>query len=249
MEWALKYWKYNPLIDKPGRRDSYSTPAFNLAGVILERKMGFSFDQLVQIEIAGPAGMSTLRPDYVWSKEPRRAVGYFLNSGVATRDNRDNDVTWKLAAGGYVSTVEDMGKYADAMLNNTILTNGEKQMMWNRQALSNGSTAANRGLAWVVRTGNYGDTNFKVTHGGAQEKARCYLSLFPDRGLAVGVMTNSSTDCSVRGLGEQIESVVLNRLNAGGPPIKKGYQSMIVATESIFPTYRYISRSYKTYAK
>ena len=93
MEWALKYWVDNPLVQIPGHRRSYSTPAFNLAGVTLEYGLGDSFDNLIQENIAVPAAMTTLRPDTNWNRAPRRAAGYRVTSaGQVVRDG-DDDVS------------------------------------------------------------------------------------------------------------------------------------------------------------
>ncbi len=251
MEWALSYWVDNPLIDLPGNRWSYSTPAYNLAGVVLEQKMGGSFDQLTQMLIAQPAGMTTLRPDTLWNPAPRRAVGYTLSGGVATRDNRDDDVSWKLAGGGFISTVEDMGRYAAALLGDEILSPAEKSDMWSPQSLRNGDLT-NWSLGWRIRQGTASDLDFKVEHGGAQTKARCHLSLYPNRGLAVAVMTNSSTNCDTRGLARDIEEIVIDRLDAGDAPIKKGYDHLDMIAEPLFPSiglFRSVTTTYRTLSR
>ncbi|QEG00986.1 D-alanyl-D-alanine carboxypeptidase precursor [Stieleria maiorica] len=251
MEWALKYWKYNPLLDLPGTRVSYSTPAFNLAGVVLEQKMGLSFDQLTQMLIAEPAGMTTLRPDTLWNPAPRRAVGYLLDGGEPTRDNRDDDVSWKLAGGGFISTVQDMGRFAIAILGNDILNPGEKADMWSPQPLRNGALT-NRALGWRIRQGTASDVDFKVEHGGVQTKARCHLSLYPNRGLAVAVMTNSSTDCNTRGLAGEIEGIVIDRVDAGEDPIKQGYSKLDLIAEPLFPSiglFRSVTTTYRAFSR
>jgi CubicO group peptidase (beta-lactamase class C family) len=117
MEWALDYWKDNPLICIPGSNYSYSTPSFNLAGVVLEQVTGLSYPELVLNGISDIVAADTIAPDYHWDTHPDRVTGYYLDSSTnAITRIRSTDISWKLAAGGFLSTPEDMARYCGGLL-------------------------------------------------------------------------------------------------------------------------------------
>jgi serine-type D-Ala-D-Ala carboxypeptidase/endopeptidase len=91
----------------PGTQFSYSNAAATLAGYILERIYGLTYEDLVRTRIAMPLGMRdtaiTLSPD----QARRRVMGYDAK-GVAMPDNPEAIG----AAGALHSTLDDMLKYA-----------------------------------------------------------------------------------------------------------------------------------------
>ncbi|MCB0418552.1 MAG: beta-lactamase family protein [Bdellovibrionaceae bacterium] len=218
MEWALKYWVSNPLISFPGDSYHYSTPSFNLAGVVLEKALGENFANLTEHWIASPSKITTLRPDTLWNMAPHRAEGY-IAVGTNFVLDADNDVSWKLAGGGFISTTEDLSRYALAVMGEDFLTPAEKALLWTKTKLNNGSTIS-YGVGWNVYT--TADGHKKVSHSGSQEKARARLNLYPEEGLGFAILTNAGHDVNLSALAKQLEDTVRERLaNGEGPIIEK----------------------------
>ncbi|TNE46274.1 MAG: serine hydrolase [Deltaproteobacteria bacterium] len=188
MEWAVKkYLMIKPLIGLPGQGYSYTTFGFNLLGVVLEKAGGQSFDAMVQARIAKPAGMTTLQPDYEWKKIPHRAVGYF-KLGETIANQGSSDVSWKLAGGGYISTVRDMALYCAALTKTTVLSAAQKQRAWTRQKTTGGNSIS-YGLGFSIGRRNNRDY---IGHSGSQQKTLTQLRLYPADNLCVVLMTNST---------------------------------------------------------
>lgn len=188
MEWAVKkYLMLKPLVKLPGSAYSYTTFGFNLLGVVLEKAGGKSFDAMVQERVAKPAGMTTLQPDYEWKKIPHRAVGY-MKLGDNIVDQGSSDVSWKLAGGGYISTVRDIALYCAALTSTSILSEDQKLRAWIRQKTTSGSSI-NYGLGFSIgRRNNRG----YIGHSGSQQKTLTQLRLYPADNLCVVLMTNST---------------------------------------------------------
>ncbi|MEK7692193.1 MAG: serine hydrolase domain-containing protein, partial [Bdellovibrionota bacterium] len=186
MEWALSYWTGNALLSQPGTQYSYSTHGFNLAGVVLEKATGRSLWDLVAARITGPLGMTKFRPDYQWETIPNRAVGY-IEIGSAIVAGLNTDVSWKLAGGGYLSTARDMGIYCKGVMGPDFLTESEKASLWTSQETDAGSRTG-YGLGWSTSGSG---VSLHVSHSGSQEKAKTYLSAYPNQGRCVGVLINS----------------------------------------------------------
>ena len=256
MQWALQYWASAPLRFKPGTQRSYSTFGYNLAGVVLEQGTGLPFEGLVQALVADPAGMTTLRADTMWDPAPRRAQGYIRDANNQWARQGDNDVSWKLAGGGFISTVQDMGRYAGALLEGDILDDDEMQTLFEQQRTIDGKLAFNgRQLLGWTRSGNV------VSHGGAQAKGQCRLSLLRDirgrRGndtLAIAIMTNaglagmvdleasgffSTTAVDIQSIESQIRNLVQERVEDGEDAINVPSREIMVAEQNLWAKQKY----------
>lgn len=183
MEWALDLWTNEPLVAIPGTRYSYSTFGHNLAGVALEHATGVSFAVQIDTRVAQPLGMTSLQPDYAWVDIERRTQGYVGDASSSQRVEIAPDVSWKLAGGGFTSTVEDLTRYC-AGLNTGLIMSDELRdgELWRvpDPDLSNYAL----GFEW-------NGAGTRVSHTGAQEKTRTAVAMWPEEGLCIAVMTNS----------------------------------------------------------
>ncbi len=181
LSWALPRWIDAPLVAPPGTDYRYSTMGHNLAGVVLERASGRSFAELVDTWIADPLDMDTLGPDLHWEARERRAVGYGYDGGDFLPDG-DSDVSWKLPGGGFLSTGEDLTRWCAGLLGDRLLPEEARDdVLWAPVAPAN---------AYSFGFGVRGDTDRRVSHTGAQQKARTAVLVLPDQQRCFAVMTN-----------------------------------------------------------
>lgn len=183
---ALDRFKDSPLVAEPGTTYAYTTHGYMLLGAVVQRAGKARFAEQVQTRIAKPAGLTTLQPDYQWIDIPHRAVGYARVLG-APMPSSNTDVSWKLPGGGFVSTVGDLGRFAAALMDDTLLPAEVRAQMWTRQASADGKVTG-YGLGFGVSTV---DGQRRVAHTGAQEKTRTSMQLAPDSRTAIVLMTNS----------------------------------------------------------
>ena len=188
--WAVQGYLYNkPLVAIPGTKYSYTTFGFNLLGVVLESASSTSFADLVQQRISVPAKATTLQPDYEWKTIPNRAVGYYRSStsGNIFRQG-SSDVSWKLPGGGFLSSVEDLGRYCGALHDESLLSDAAKKLAWTRQKLKNGNSTS-YGLGFGVSTRN---GRRRISHSGSQQKAKTLMLYYPDDNVCFVLMSNST---------------------------------------------------------
>lgn len=172
---ALDTFKDSPLVCKPGERHSYSTHAYILLSAAIERAGGKPFWPLMRERICKPLGLQTLQPDYQWVQIPNRAVGYKRVPVVGAVVSTNTDVSWKLAGGGFISTVADMAAFGAAMLDDRLLDRKTRAQMWKPQPTTDRKTTT-YGLGWGVgRMAGYRI----YTHSGSQEKTATYLLVMP----------------------------------------------------------------------
>jgi serine beta-lactamase-like protein LACTB, mitochondrial len=185
---ALDCFKQSPLVAKPGKKFSYSTHGYMLLAAVVERAGREKFADQIHRRIIAPLGLCTLQPDYQWIEIPHRAIGY-RKRGKSREIVRsiDADVSWKLGGGGYLSNVDDLTRWGVALIHGALVSKSTEKTMWTRQKTSAGRPTP-VGLGFFLRRS---DGVLEVSHGGAQEKTRTQLTLYPREGRGVVVMCNS----------------------------------------------------------
>lgn len=222
VEWALAEWIDEPLLFTPGERFSYSTFGFNLAGVAIEKAIhdGRSYWELVRDEIAVPFGMTRFQPDYGWKDIAHRSEGYVRPdpSSEVVREDGDDDVSWKLPGGGFVSTTDDAGKYCAGLLDPALFPEGARDLAFSRSHTGDGAEIG-YGLGWNVG-------KKRLSHSGHQQKAESLLLIYPEERMCFAALSNTrdaSSDDDGVALGrilDAVEEIVRARLAAGSAPIE-----------------------------
>ena len=183
---ALDTFNRSPLVNAPGEKYSYSTHGYILASAVVQRAGGRPFHEQVRDRICKPLGMTSMQPDYQWVSIPRRTKGY-RKSGEQIIDSVDDDVSWKLGGGGYISTIEDLCRFAQGLMTGKLVSERTEAMMWTAQQTSGGA-ATTYGLGFTVeRQGN----RLKISHNGSQPKTRTRMVFYPAERHGMVVMTNS----------------------------------------------------------
>ena len=183
---GLDIFKNDPLLQEPGTKYSYSTYGYNVLGCAIEGAAGMRYEDYIRDNILKPAGIAQTRVDEVSQIIADRARGYgktrdgvVLNTGLADTSN-------KIPAGGLVSTVEDISRFAIALRNGKLLNNATVEQMWTLQRTRDGKSIP-YALGWRV-----GERNGmkEVFHGGAAAGFSTFLYLLPEKNLAVVLMAN-----------------------------------------------------------
>ncbi|MDA7916183.1 beta-lactamase family protein [Verrucomicrobia bacterium] len=205
---ALDGFNESPLVNQPGAKYSYSTRGYILASAVVQKAGKERFADQVQRRIAEPQGMQSLQPDYQWKDIPNRALGYRKTLGVIRRSS-NTDVSWKLGGGGYISTVGDLARLAEGLLNGKLVEPKTFELMSKPQKTSTGKQTS-YGLGFSM-AGEGED--WSVSHSGSQEKVKTLLSIYPNRGTGIVIMCNSE-HASPKQFGERLTAVLHGTLSA-----------------------------------
>lgn len=181
MEWALPLFTAQPLVAIPKTSYDYTTFGYNLAGVALEYATQRTLPEMVQSQLAQYASITTLTPDHQWDPQPNRVVGYDQYNGNVVRSG-DTDVSWKLAGGGFQSTVEDLARYCAVLLGDELLLPTYKDELWTVQEY-----ADDYALGFQIK-----DDGQEVRHSGAQQSTRTGLIIDVEQNRCFVAMTNST---------------------------------------------------------
>jgi CubicO group peptidase (beta-lactamase class C family) len=126
MEYAIpSFFPKHPLLTKPGLAYHYSTFGHNLAGVVIEKASAMPYQELMQL-FAGRMKTPSFQVDLLKTQ----ATGGFKIAHVHTRKNGKvinnpytTDNSYKVAGGGIMSTIVDLGKFCAAIATPKYFTN------------------------------------------------------------------------------------------------------------------------------
>ena len=193
---SLDSFKDDDLVAQPGTKYRYSSPGYTILGCAIEGATGTSYASFVHEHIFAPAGMINTIPEDARTSSPS-GTAYFSKgrlykvTGKFARRTRAQsiDVSDRLPAGGLLSTVDDMMRFAIALQYEHLVQDSTRELMWTRQHTSDGKPLQFYGLGWLV-----GDADSlrpkRVWNDGSQPGTRTFLYLRPTQGIIIALMTN-----------------------------------------------------------
>lgn len=183
---ALEMFKSDPLLHEPGVKYTYTTFGYTVLGCVLEGASAAPFADFVRDNIFKPAGMDRMRVDSISEIIPNRAQGYRLTDKGVLINSPLADSSYKVPGGGFVSTVEDLARFAIAMQTNLLVKKQTTEQMFTSQKTRDGKETM-YGFGWRVNVRNGQRT---IGHSGSQQRVSTFLYMLPDQGVAVVLMAN-----------------------------------------------------------
>ncbi|MCI0339301.1 MAG: beta-lactamase family protein [Acidobacteria bacterium] len=199
---SMALFKDEPLLHEPGTKFNYTTFGYSVLGCAIEGASGMSYEDYMRQHVFQSAGMSQTGIDHSRLVIPNRARGYMLLDEETYKRLPDaakrfakvgevyncslHDTSMKVPGGGLVSTAVDLVNFALAVNTRVLVSEKSREQMWTRQKMKDGKETA-YGLGWGV---DQISGQKVVSHGGGQAGTSTYLGLVPERGVAIGVMSN-----------------------------------------------------------
>jgi D-alanyl-D-alanine carboxypeptidase len=182
---VIDAFKSEPLDFDPGRDMAYSNSGYFLLGAVLEKVTGRPYAELVSERIFKPLGMT--HSSYIDRTRilPDRARGYQEVKGTLVNARYYSD-TLPYAAGGLMSSVDDLALWDAALSGGRLLAAPSRERMLSSGKLSNGRETG-YGYGWY--TYEYDGLRMQE-HGGVIFGYIAYVLRVPDRGLYVALLTN-----------------------------------------------------------
>ena len=185
---GLQIFMNDTLLFEPGTRYSYSSYGFNLLSAIIEGASGEDFLHFMQTRVFDPLNMTETTAERMDSLILFRAGYYDMDHGkVINAPYVDNSYKW--AGGGFISTSEDLVKFGNAMLNNTLFPEEVKQQLITPQTLANGQKTA-YGMGFFSGTDDFGRHYYG--HPGGSIGGCSNLIIYPEEKMVVAVITNDT---------------------------------------------------------
>lgn len=178
--------KQRSLNNLPGDEYIYSNSNYNLFAVIVERVSGKSLAEYSKQRIFEPAGMTHTEWRNNFKKVvPNRAVAYEKQGNTYFTDMPNEYV---YGNGGLLTTVEDLVKWNDYYLNGKL---GNPSLLQKQLA----TNPLNNGMKGYYAAGLRVDSVrgwSSIAHNGATASYRASIIFFPEAGLTIAWLSNSS---------------------------------------------------------
>ena len=185
---GLAIFQDDPLVAPPGTEFSYSTYGYNLLSAVVEAAAGQDFVTYMQERVFTPIGMTSTTADYVFPLISYRSRYYELEDGQLSNSRWvDNSNKW--AGGGFLSTSDDLVRFGFAHMTDEHLTRETIDLLWTPQRTSSGEDTG-YGIGWGTRTDEQG--RHFVGHTGGSVGGTTQFRVYPEEGLVIAVITNTS---------------------------------------------------------
>ena len=188
---------------EPGSKWAYSNYGFLLLGLIVQKASGQDYYEYVREHIFKPAGMRLSDSLPEEQAVPGRSVGYTkFDGGQTWKPNTDTLPYRGTSAGGGYTTVEDLLRFANALLNHKLLD------VEHTDLLTTGHADTPRGAKYAYGfMDNREDGGRWFGHGGGAPGMNGDLRIYPDSGYVIAVLSNLDPPAA-----ERISSYASNRL-------------------------------------
>ena len=185
---GLAIFADDSLLFEPGTSYEYSTYGFTLVSAVIEGASGEPFLAFMRSRVLEPLGMWETVAEHVDSIIPFRASYYTRDSagGVINAPWVDNSYKW--AGGGYVSTTEDLARFAQGLLDGRILRPETRDLLWTSQRTTDGRETG-YGIGWGATSDSAGRR--VVAHSGGSMGATANLIIYPDERMIIALLVNS----------------------------------------------------------
>lgn len=181
----------------PGQSWAYNNAGFCLAGAIIERVTGASYEKVMRERVFAPLGMTR---SFFFAHE---AIAYPNAVGHTQKTPRgDEHEAARLyplpravnAAGGIISTVDDLLTFAQFQLDGGVTRDGTRLLseetiraLWQPQ-IKAANFAEEYGIGWETAEV---DGVRLIGHGGSTNGFNARLTIIPERRYAIAILTNS----------------------------------------------------------
>jgi CubicO group peptidase (beta-lactamase class C family) len=174
----------------PGAGFDYCNAGYIVLAAIIEKATGKKYEQVVREELFVPAGMKSSGFLDGEGLDPARQTARVIE-GRGPKPIRTTlfaggvePWAWGLrGAGGALTTLNDLVKWERALAGDTVLTAESKKKLWT-------PGLSNYGMGWFIETTARGTR--RVQHTGGTRGFVSLLEIFPDEGLVIAVLTNTS---------------------------------------------------------
>jgi CubicO group peptidase (beta-lactamase class C family) len=182
---AITVFGNDPLLFEPGTDFRYSSYGYVVVGCAIEGASHMNFADYMRQAVFEPAGMTETVADDPLKIIPHRGHGYERTMSGEIENAPFFDPSDRLPGGGWLSTSDDLVRFAGAVMSGKLVDHETLQQMW--KGLSTQKDRSSYGLGWgISKPGEYQ----VVGHSGGQAGTSTILLLVPEKHLAVAAMAN-----------------------------------------------------------
>ena len=183
-------FKDRPLLFEPGTRYSYTTYGYTVLGVIIEKVSNQTFEEYMQTNIWDIAGMDDTGIVRYEEHVDKGSLLYTRNNGKGkAKSVKENNLSNRLPGGGFYTSVNDMLKFGQAVIDHTLVSESTLDLMRQHHSLEKENNSY--GFGWFLYNPkpNVGEI---MGHPGAQTGCTSFLFIVPKLKVTCIILSNTS---------------------------------------------------------
>ncbi len=187
---AVDVFKNRALQHTPGSAFAYATYNYVVLGLIIEKVSLQSYEEYMTKNIWEKAGMQNTGIEKYQQPHPNRTSLYHRNKkGKINLSKKENNLSNRIPGGGFYSTVADLLKFGEAIINHELISKESLNAMLTK---TNVEKLGNPyGMGWFMYGGEENPQGC-FGHSGEQTGVSAQLMIIPSRETVVVVMGNTS---------------------------------------------------------
>jgi len=185
---AMDVFIERPLLFEPGTKYFYTTYGYVVLGRIIEEVSGVSYQEYMKKNIFDVAGMNNTGIEDVDENYSNKSCLYH-NGGGKAKEGKQNDLSNRIPGGGFYSTLEDVIKFGNALLDDKFIKSETLDTMALAEQVEYDGNKY--GLGWFL----YGPApyeNLVIGHSGGQTGCTSQLMIVPKTKTVLVVLSNTS---------------------------------------------------------
>jgi serine beta-lactamase-like protein LACTB len=184
---ALDIFRDDPLLHPPGTAFSYTSYGFNVISAVVEGASGQPFLDYMADAVFRPLGMRETVADWVTPIVAGRASYYVRNDAGQVVNAPFVNNSYKWAGGGFLSTTEDVLRFANAHLRDDYLSKASRKMLFTEQRTDAGE-GVGYGFGWFIQQDDAGRR--LLSHAGGSVGGTSLMIMQPETRVVVAGLIN-----------------------------------------------------------
>jgi D-alanyl-D-alanine carboxypeptidase len=187
----------------PGTKQAYTSTAFWLLHLVVEKASGMSWQRYLESTMFAPLAMTSTGICYGEAKSARRAQGYGVRPGMVRRAP-ENVPTVYLGSGVLCSSAADMLAWVKALHTGKVLPEGSYREMITATKMPDGTPGK---YGYGLEVGKDAHGNAFIGHSGELTGYTSRVNWYPDTGLSIVILINNSGDSSPTAMAAELAAV------------------------------------------
>jgi CubicO group peptidase (beta-lactamase class C family) len=184
---TLKIFQTDALLHQPGSKYFYSSYGYVLLSNVVEGAAKQNFAAYLQNQLFNPLQMNGTTADDNRKIIKQRARFYARSSDGQISNEIYADYSDRLAAGGFISTAEDLVSFGSKSLQGSLFKPETRSLIFTPQKTLDGKETT-VGFGW--RIGKDGKGRAIYYHGGDAVGGRAILVVYPEAKVVVAILCN-----------------------------------------------------------
>lgn len=192
LEDAMNVFINRPLKFKPGTGYAYTSYGYVVLGVIIEKVTGMCYEDYMKDNIWNVAKMTDTNVELFHQLPLSIARNYKYDKNKKMVKAKRNNLSNRVPGGGFYTTLNDMIKFGNAIINNQLIAECTLDLMLQNQYIPKSTKSDTaQGLGFIIYNTNH--KNYTVIgHTGSQIGASNQLYLMLEHKGVVAVLSNST---------------------------------------------------------